>query len=309
MEVRPKQSGPCREGDSHHKKIHTPMDKRVSERVAKFNIISALCANNPSIVDSLPAFKANLSYLDTENAAIKKLMQPLLLPVTGTAEDKKAAKLKVAQLFDPLCGALMSYANKIKSAELKAASNFTVSAFIRTRDEDLSQTCYALHTLAKQHLEGIADFGYTEDDLKTAEEAVTAFEAYNPKPIENRSVDKAERENLLQRSWALNAFVGTQMKNTAKRFKLTQPEFYEQFMNAVRNQNRGIRHRLTDEEKALRKAIREQKAAEVAAARTAAREAESLANAAGLQAQLDALNRQAATEAKQPAEENGVPVA
>jgi len=290
------------------------MNKLVTERVDKFNIISALCASNPDIVDSLLAFKTGVAHLNTENAAIKKLMQPLMLPATGTAAAKKAAKLKSAELLDPICGALMGYADRIKNPELKAAANFTETSLSKIRDEEMAQTCYALISLANEHILALKDYGYTPADTQEAADAVAEFEVYNPQPIENRSEDKAERSTLLDRSWALNAFVGKELKNTAKRFKITHPEFHEKLMNAMRNQKRGIRHKITDEEKALRKAKRDQKAAEKAAAKAAAKQAEEQARAAELQAQLDAMAKEAANANGQsngtptPAEQNGSPV-
>jgi hypothetical protein len=289
------------------------MDKRVTERVDKFNIIGLLCSSNPSIVDSLPAFKAGMTYLNAENAAIKQLMKPLLLPTTGEAEAKRVAKLKAASLLDPICGALMGYADAIQSPEIKAAANFTESILARIRDEEMTQTCYALIDLANGHIDALKDYGYTADDTKLAADAVAEFERYNPMPIETRSEDKAERGNLLQRSGTLNAYVGKQLKNIAKRFKTTEPEFHEKLMNAMRNQNRGIRHNITDEEKALRKAKRDQKAAEKAAAKASAKEAEAQARAAELNAQIEAMSKEATTEAQQPStptpgEQNGVPV-
>jgi hypothetical protein len=173
----------------------------------------------------------------------------------------------------------------------------------------MAQTCHALLDLATKNLDALTDYGYASAELQLAADAVADFEAYNPKPIENRSEDKAERGTLAQRTTALNAFVGKQLKNTAKRFKITDPGFHEKLLNAMRNQNRGIRHRLTDEEKALRKAKREQKAAELAAAKAAAKQAEEQARAAELQAQLDALAKEAANAngSPTPAEQNGSP--
>ncbi len=289
------------------------MDKRVTERIDKFNIISALCASSQDIVDSLPAFKVGVAYLNTENAAVKQLMKSLLLPTTGDAEAKRAAKRHAASLLDPICGALMGYADQIKSPELRAAANFTGPTIVTIRDEEMTQTCYALVDLANKHIDALKDYGYTAEDTKLAADAIAVFEQYNPKPIEVRSEDKAERANLLQRSWALNAYVGNQLKNTAKRFKITHPDFHDKLMNAMRNQNRGIRHNVSDEEKALRKAKREQVAAEKAAARAAAKEAETQARSAELKAQIDAMAKDTNTEAKQlstptPAEQNGVPV-
>lgn len=292
------------------------MSKLVTQRIDKFNIILALCAKYPEIVEAVLAFKEGIAYLDAETTAIKQMRQPLLLPKKGTAAAKRAAKLNAADLLDPICGALLGYAERTNNLELKAAASFTGPIISKIRDEEMAQTCYALLKLANEHLDALKNYGYTDVEVKQATDAVADFEVYNPKPIENRGEGKVDRGSVLYRCRALNLFVNKQLKNTAKRFKITHPEFHEKLMIAMRSQNRGTRHTLTDEEKALRKAKREANAAEKAAAKAAAKaakQAEAKARAAALQAQLDAMTKDKANADGQangtptPSEQDGSP--
>jgi hypothetical protein len=173
------------------------MDKRISERVSRSNIIPEICANHQDIVDSLPAFKSCVTYLDTETTEIGNQMKSLLLPFTGTAKAKKLAKQNAANMIGPICGALMAYADRTHNLELRTAANFTEASIFRLRDEEMPQTCYALLDLANQYLKNLADYGYTAAEISKASDAVAAFDAYSPKPLGNRSEGKAERKTLL----------------------------------------------------------------------------------------------------------------
>ncbi len=95
---------------------------------------------------------------------------------------------------------------------------------------------------------------------------------------------------------------GKQLRNIAKRFKITHPDFFDKLVNAMRSQRKGVRHNLSEAEKDLRKQKHQLKAAEKEAQKAAekeAKEAEARAKAAELQQELAA--GQAGQEAAEPA--------
>ena len=233
-------------------------DRRVTSRLNMANAVKEVCDTNTSIVDQVPAFVLLVIELGNRTTALRVLNKKLKTKNSGYADQKAYWKEQLALLLSVICGAGVSYAQKINDVVLEQNFDYPISTFTEMRDTELIELAQSIIDLQATVAAQLLDYGITTAFMTEVNEALDNFEEVNPKPIVNVYTAEADRKKLIEGAFALSEFVLQNMMKAALIYKVLNPIFYQSLDNASLIRNSGLRH----EQDPVKEAVKLQELAE-----------------------------------------------
>ncbi len=212
------------------------MNKKIIE---KYNMFT----NNMTVLDGVPALKANVTKFQAGYATLSGPMEELSLDSKGNAKAKKTAKKALAVVGGCVCGALKAFANDTNDATLFAKVDYSTSALLKLRDLDLAKTGQALYDLANGLAPQLLSYGIKAAELDAMKLAVDNFKLLNPQVRAMRVNNKSLRAELMSQVEALDLLLRSTLDNGMMVMEFTNESLYGLYRNARRMYSEGVRHR------------------------------------------------------------------
>lgn len=213
-----------------------------------FDTVIAICTGNLPIITKVPALQEDFTTFQTIVVEIKSLEKSLKANKESNAKQKKALKVLLCLRVSAICGALKSYGKKISDLSLRSQCDFSKSALITMRDNDLVSTASALLDIAQKHAAPLLDYNFTAEKLSNAQTTLTQFDAIKLDPRTNKVNNKTLLADIKNKVAQANALLDEQMDGAMKGLEDDEPLFFAAYENARRNYRSGIRHRQEEEE-------------------------------------------------------------
>jgi hypothetical protein len=200
---------------------------------AKLNMFRSTqkhCNDNPTIVDTIPAFKTATGTFNTTIAGIIATVQQEDLVTKGITIDKAEAKKTLCRLAIDIAAPIVAFAAATKNNKLLSEVNFTHSDLIRTKDDQLAPRCKNIYVAAKANEVALKDYGITATTLDILLTTINNYQAKVPDP-RNATAQKATiRTNLKNLIKEADDILKLQMDKTVLGFKATHPDFVKTYL-------------------------------------------------------------------------------
>lgn len=122
-----------------------------TKQEAKLNMYRATekhCDDNAAIIASTIAFQNAFNNFKTKIAAIVSTTQQKDLALTGITVDKSSSKQTLCPLMAETAGIIYAFASATANNTLKQEVNFSNTALLKTKDDQLAPRCQNIHDKA-----------------------------------------------------------------------------------------------------------------------------------------------------------------
>ena len=140
--------------------------------------------------------------------------------------NKTTQKRFVSEKADILNDALEAYAAIEGNAELEQKAAKSFSDLNRLRNQDFVTIITETITLLEQHLEALADYGVTADQITDLKNTFDQFLMLQGQPRQYRIAGKQATLNLAELFENTSALLANKMDKVMKRFKRTDTNFF-----------------------------------------------------------------------------------
>lgn len=140
--------------------------------------------------------------------------------------NKTNQKRFVSEKADILNDALEAYAAIEGNAELEQKAAKSFSDLNRLRNQDFVTIITETITLLEQHLEALADYGVTADQITDLKNTFDQFLMLQGQPRQYRIAGKQATLNLAELFENTSALLANKMDKVMKRFKRTDTNFF-----------------------------------------------------------------------------------
>lgn len=187
------------------------------------------CEDNADIIGKTPAFQTVFNTFKAKIADITHTTQQTDVALTGIAVDKSSSKQTLAQIATEIAGIVYAFASATANNTLKQEVNFSYTALLRTKDDQLAPRCQNIHDKASANLAALADYGITPALLTDLQTAISNYSAEAPKPRTAASQRKTMTANLSNLIKEADAVLRDQMDKLVVTFKAANPDFIKTY--------------------------------------------------------------------------------
>lgn len=187
------------------------------------------CEDNAGIIGKTPAFQTVFNNFKAKIADITHTTQQKDVALTGIAVDKSSSKQTLAQIATEIAGIVYAFASATANNTLKQEVNFSYTALLRTKDDQLAPRCQNIHDKASANLAALADYGITPALLTDLQTAISNYSAEAPKPRTAASQRKTMTANLSNLIKEADAVLRDQMDKLVVTFKAANPDFVKTY--------------------------------------------------------------------------------
>jgi hypothetical protein len=202
------------------------MQKRQSNYVNMIRAVLTYCAQNQSIVNSIPAFANHISIVTDKLSLIDGLNQIAHPGTTGVTTDAHNIRATMQNLALKCGYALSAYAATINNNTLRSKVNFKPEHFRKLKNDEADDRCQTIHDEALTHLAAASAFGYTAADVTDLQTAINIYRQSMTNP----------RQAIITRSQAIASIKATNrtiidhhfkaiLDNIVNTLRTTKPEF------------------------------------------------------------------------------------
>jgi len=148
----------------------------------------------------------------------------------GATAAKKAARQSMAATALEVGGVVGAYAAKVGDTELGAKVDFAASDILYGRDAVAATICKGIYDAANSVLANLTgDYKLTADDLEAFRVKINAYGKTIGKPRTAINKKTAAVEGMDSEFAAVDALLDKQLDGLMKRYKLTEPDFYNEY--------------------------------------------------------------------------------
>jgi len=183
------------------------------------------CADNATIVGTVPAFSTALNSFNVKVSAIMAAARQEDLVTKGITIDKSQARKTLCQLTADIAAPVFAYASATSNNQLKQEVNFSYSDLYKTKDDILVPRCQNIKDLAAQNIRAMAAYGLTEASLNALQTEIDNYQAKVPTPRNSAAQKKTIRANIKNLFKEADTVLKEQMDKTLAGFKATNPDF------------------------------------------------------------------------------------
>jgi len=185
--------------------------------------------DNAAIIASTVAFQNAFNNFKTKIAAIVSTTQQKDLALTGITVDKSSSKQTLCQLTADIAGIIYAFASATANNTLKQEVNFSYTALLKTKDDQLAPRCQNIHDKAVANLADLSDYGIKSATLTTLQTAINNYSAEAPKPRTAATQRKTMTINLNNLFKEADAILRNQMDKLVVTFKTANPDFVQTY--------------------------------------------------------------------------------
>lgn len=158
------------------------MNKKELAKLKMYQTVVKLCDDNVGIVSSVRAFEDAAGQVSANVARIEAAARIEEQKTTGKTNLKRQLKSKLCDTSADVAGALYGWASAIKNYEVMGAADYSRSAFVKMRENNLIAHTSNLHELATAHKADIASYNITQDILDTLKRLIQNIPPQCPPP-------------------------------------------------------------------------------------------------------------------------------
>jgi len=200
------------------------------------NYHSEAWKDSVAFTNSFNTFKNYVSKIDTTR-------QIQLRSITGVTQNKKDAMLKAAEKGFLIAQPIYAYAKIIGDHKLANRVSFSIGRLIKERDTVIFVKLRDVKEFAQNYVDQLADYGVSQEDIDELGVLTENYAAIVEDPrqaITNRVRATKELKNLMNE---VKILLTDHLDRLIHQFKLSSPEFWQQYANARKIVNLGHRKR------------------------------------------------------------------
>lgn len=195
---------------------------------AKLNMFRATqkhCAENATIVSSIPALETASLTLSTNVTSIIATVQQEDLITKGITIDKSEAKKTLCQLSVDIAAPIAAYATAKNNYQLLKEVSFSYSELLRTKDDQLAPRCKNIYDAAQNNIAALAPYGITSTTVTTLQNTLHNYQQKVPDPRNAKALKTTLTANLKKLFAETNAVLKLQMDKIVIGLKASHPDF------------------------------------------------------------------------------------
>ena len=199
-----------------------------AKQEAKLNMFRATqkhCADNATIVASIPAFQSAVNSLNAKITSIIATAQQEDLVTKGITIDKAEAKKTLCQLAADVAAPIIAYAAATKNNQLLKEVSFTYSDLFKTKDDQLAPRCKNISDAAQANLAALTPYGISAATVTTLQNTIDNYQSKVPDPRNAAAQKVTIRTNLKNLIKEADTVLKLQMDKTIVGLKTTHPDF------------------------------------------------------------------------------------
>ncbi len=202
------------------------MKKNQENKVNMYNAVTAYCDQSTAITASLPAFAPELAGFKgiiEEIDAVAVLESKI---ITGFAKNKAELRATLEIAGDKLATALFAFATAEGDLVLQQQVNYTLSDFLRMRDDEISVVAQGLLGFATPIVAGLASYGITVATLDDFADLIDEYDEVIAAPRNAAALRKTYIAQLKTLFKAADDFLKLRLDKLANQFRTSNPQFY-----------------------------------------------------------------------------------
>jgi hypothetical protein len=199
-----------------------------SKQEAKLNMFRATqkhCADNATIVATIPAFQAGVTSLNTLISSIIATAQQEDLVTKGITVDKAEAKKTLCQLAADVAAPIIAFAAANNNNQLLQEVNFSYTELFRSKDDQLAPRCQNIHKAANTNIAALGAYGINAATVATLQTTINNYQAAVPNPRNAAAQKVTIRANLKSLIKQADTVLKLQLDKTIVGLKATKPDF------------------------------------------------------------------------------------
>jgi hypothetical protein len=158
------------------------METRIENRLDMMHTIMSVCADNSTIIGSVPALNSAYAGFTAKMSDIDKIIVALLTEAKSITAAKRIAKKELVDNTDRVASGLRSLAHTLGDEPLMIEVRFSPAQMIHRRFDVLIGNCKNILAIAGEHQAELVDYGVSAADIVALSAAITAYEIKSQEP-------------------------------------------------------------------------------------------------------------------------------
>lgn len=196
-----------------------------------YNAVISYCDESDGITAPLPAFAITLTAFNAKANAIDTTAQLEAQVITGITINKGDLKKALCTSAEGLAAAVYAYATAEEDPVLQQKANYSLSDFLRLKDDELSIIVQNLHDAAADVVASLLAYGVTAATLEALQDLIDEYSSTVSAPRNAAALRKTYVAQLKTLFNEADEILKTQLDKLALQFKASQPEFYSTYKN------------------------------------------------------------------------------
>ena len=192
--------------------------------------------------ENIPVLTTIMNELIAHRGQIDELRSITEIDMTGATRDKNVLEDNLVQSVYTIASGLTVIANRMGNNELAEKVDFTISELEKSRDAELISTCNNVVSLARENIDLLTECNLGEANIAELEELLTQMRSSIIQPRVSVAERKAANERLEEEIDRVVKILDEQVDLLMIRFKLSNPGFFAEYMNARHIVAYGVRH-------------------------------------------------------------------
>ena len=218
------------------------MNKRNENRNRMIIASMSVLNKYNNLWENIPVFKAVTKEITEKQKQISELRSVAEADITGKTDDKNKHEELLLQSVYTISSNLYVMARRANNQEIMKKVDYSITELSRTREAELVSECHRVVSLARENLTILEGSGTEETQIDELEALANTMGSMIGEPRVSQAERKAANESL---SAAINQVVtllSEQLDRLMVRFKLSNTDFFAEYMNARHIVAYGIRH-------------------------------------------------------------------
>ncbi len=192
---------------------------------------------------TLPALKTAAGELDGVLLKIMEKVKETMTATAGKAQTKANAEDALLNELMVVAKGLLAYGYKVGNQEIIEKAKVTESQLRHTRDTEFVAKARTIEELARENTAELANFGITAESLDSLKGKIDSFE----KALGDRESSVARRKGARLSFYdyldQAKGLLENVIDNLMEPFRKSDPQFYNEYMEARVVKDVGLRHR------------------------------------------------------------------
>ena len=206
-------------------------------------------ANNIAIWTMIAAIMVLFDLLKAKIQLVRDLRQIQEKDNTGVTKRKKKVREKMEETGINVIRKLVMFAVATEDTELDANINYTASDLSVASENRVSDIIRLVYETANTHKSELAAYGVTDEMLELLLTLHQQFLVAMPETREKLTLSSTATKNINTLITEISDLQRTKLDRLIAGFADTNPDFYQQYKNARKIVDRGIRHEPEEEGK------------------------------------------------------------
>lgn len=190
-----------------------------------------------------PALKAAVRDFETLIAKVKELVQQTMTATAGKVDAKASCRAALVKELMVVAKSVQAYGHRVGNAEIAGKAHVVKSELDYMRDTKLVAKAVTIYELGVNGPKDLGDYGATTAKLESLKGRSDAFEAALGDRESSVARRKASRSSFRAYMDRAKELLKEEIDNMMADFKRSDPEFYNEYVEARSVKNLGLRHR------------------------------------------------------------------